>query len=209
MAGIRGPGISLVAQLVKNPPAMWETWIRSLGWEDPLEKGKATRSSILACRIQWGPWGHKESDTTEQLSLPFFLTSRPLRQLLIYVSFLWTFLLWTFHINEFIMWRLCPIFIYLCSCCSMGHYLIVFNGWIVFRWQPFGFFPFFKIITKAVMNILLQVHVWEPLHLKRISRTYLVVQWLRILLPVQGTQVQSLFGEDPSCLRRTKPVTRV
>ena len=43
---------SLVAQLVKNPPAMWETWVRSLGWEDPLKKGKATRSSILAWRIQ-------------------------------------------------------------------------------------------------------------------------------------------------------------
>ena len=39
---------SLVAQLVKNPPAMWETWVRSLGWEDPLEKGMATHSSILA-----------------------------------------------------------------------------------------------------------------------------------------------------------------
>ena len=39
---------SLVAQLVKNLPAMWETWVRSLGWEDPLEKGKATHSSILA-----------------------------------------------------------------------------------------------------------------------------------------------------------------
>ena len=38
----------LVAQLVKNPPATWETWVRSLGWEDPLEKGKATHSSILA-----------------------------------------------------------------------------------------------------------------------------------------------------------------
>ena len=44
---------SLVAQLVKNPPAMWETWVRSLGWEDPLEKGKATHSSILAWRIPW------------------------------------------------------------------------------------------------------------------------------------------------------------
>ena len=44
---------SLVAQLVKNPPAMWETWIRSLGWEDPLEKGKATHSSILAWKIPW------------------------------------------------------------------------------------------------------------------------------------------------------------
>ena len=39
---------SLIAQLVKNPPTMWETWVQSLGWEDPLEKGKATYSSILA-----------------------------------------------------------------------------------------------------------------------------------------------------------------
>ena len=45
--------ISLVAQLVKNPPAMKETWVRSLGWEDPLEKGKATHSSILAWGIPW------------------------------------------------------------------------------------------------------------------------------------------------------------
>ena len=44
---------SLVAQLVKNPPAMQETWVRSLGWEDPLKKGKATHSSILAWRIPW------------------------------------------------------------------------------------------------------------------------------------------------------------
>ena len=42
---------SLVARLVKNPPAMWEPWVRSLGWEDPLEKGTATHSSILAWRI--------------------------------------------------------------------------------------------------------------------------------------------------------------
>ena len=42
---------SLVAQLVKTSPAMWETWIRSLGWEDLLEKGKATHSNILAWRI--------------------------------------------------------------------------------------------------------------------------------------------------------------
>ena len=44
---------SLVAQLVKNQPAMQETWVPSLGWEDPLEKGTATHSSILACRIPW------------------------------------------------------------------------------------------------------------------------------------------------------------
>ena len=44
---------SLVTQLVKNSPAMWETWIRPLGWDDPLKKGKATHSSILAWRTPW------------------------------------------------------------------------------------------------------------------------------------------------------------
>ena len=44
---------SLVAQLVKNPPAMWETWVQSLGWEDPLEKGISTHSSIMAWTIPW------------------------------------------------------------------------------------------------------------------------------------------------------------
>ena len=43
----------LVAQLVKNLPAMQETWVQSLGWEDTLEKGKATHSSILAWKIPW------------------------------------------------------------------------------------------------------------------------------------------------------------
>ena len=42
-----------MAQLVRNLPAMWETWVRSLGWEDPLEKGKVTHSSVLAWRIPW------------------------------------------------------------------------------------------------------------------------------------------------------------
>ena len=46
-------GSSLAAQTVKNLPAKWETWVRSLGWEDPLEKGMATHSSILAWRIPW------------------------------------------------------------------------------------------------------------------------------------------------------------
>ena len=62
-----------MAQLVKNPPAMQETWVQSLGWEDPLEKGKATHSSSLAWRIPWieepgglYPWGHKESVTTNR-----------------------------------------------------------------------------------------------------------------------------------------------
>ena len=62
---------SLVTQLVKNPPAMHETWVQSLGWEDHLEKGKATHSSILAGEFHrlYSPWGRKESDKTEQLSL--------------------------------------------------------------------------------------------------------------------------------------------
>ena len=58
MFGIREPALwyswaSLMAQLVKNLPAVRETWIQSLGWEDPLEKGKATHSSILVWRIPW------------------------------------------------------------------------------------------------------------------------------------------------------------
>jgi len=55
---------SVVAQMVKNLPAMLETWVQSWGWEDPLEKGMATHSSILAWRIPQ-TWGHKELDTTE------------------------------------------------------------------------------------------------------------------------------------------------
>ena len=42
-----------MTQLVKNPPAMWETWVQSMVWEDPLEKGTATHSSFLAWRIPW------------------------------------------------------------------------------------------------------------------------------------------------------------
>ena len=59
---------SLVAQLVKNRTAVWETWVRSPGWEDPLRKGTATHSSILVRKI---PWGSKELDTTERLSRHF------------------------------------------------------------------------------------------------------------------------------------------
>ena len=54
-----------MAQLVKNLSALRETWVRSLGWEDPREKRRATHSSILAWRILYSPWDHKESDTTE------------------------------------------------------------------------------------------------------------------------------------------------
>ena len=70
-----------MAQAVKNLPARQETWVQSLGWEDSLEKGMATHSSILAWRIPqteepgrlYSPWGCKESDTNEQLILSLFL----------------------------------------------------------------------------------------------------------------------------------------
>ena len=63
-----------MAQMVKNPPAVWETWVGSLGWEDPLEEAVAARSSVLTWRIPWteepcrlqsmGP----QSETAERLS---------------------------------------------------------------------------------------------------------------------------------------------
>ena len=66
----------MVAQMVKNLPAMQETCVRSLSWEDPLEKEMATHSSILPWEFYgqrslagYSPWGHKESDTTERLSV--------------------------------------------------------------------------------------------------------------------------------------------
>ena len=60
-----------MAQLVKNPPAMWKTGVLSLGWKDPLEKGKVIHSSILAWRISRAVESmvSQKLDTTEQLSL--------------------------------------------------------------------------------------------------------------------------------------------
>ena len=68
---VMGGGASLTAQLVKNLPALQETPVQFLGSEDPLEKGKAPHSSILAWRSPWTTWGCKESDKTERLSLHF------------------------------------------------------------------------------------------------------------------------------------------
>ena len=69
---------SLVAQLVRNPPAMRETWVWSLGWEDPL-KGKATHTSVFwpgEFHGLYSPWSCKESDTTERLSRSLFPRSK-------------------------------------------------------------------------------------------------------------------------------------
>ena len=62
-----------MVQSVKNPPAVWETCVLSLGWEHPLEEGMATHSNILAWKnpheqrslVGYSPWDHKESDLTE------------------------------------------------------------------------------------------------------------------------------------------------
>ena len=64
-----------MAQAVKNPPAMEETWVRSLGQEDPLGKGMATHSSIPAGEFHglYSIWGRKESDRTVRLSLALYI----------------------------------------------------------------------------------------------------------------------------------------
>ena len=68
---------SLMAQMIKNPPAMKETWVQSLGWEDPLEEGTAN-PLLYSCLENphgqrslegYNPWGHKESDMTEELNI--------------------------------------------------------------------------------------------------------------------------------------------
>ena len=58
---------SLVAEMVKNSPKMWETWVQSLDWGDPLEESMATHFHIFAWRIPWTvyPWGCKEPGMTE------------------------------------------------------------------------------------------------------------------------------------------------
>ena len=83
-----------MTQLVKYLPAMWETWVQSLGWEDPLEKGMATQSSVLAWRFPWteetggrSPWGCRvrrelaleELDCTEKYCFFFFAWVSPSR----------------------------------------------------------------------------------------------------------------------------------
>ena len=63
-----------MAKLVKNPPVMRETWVQSLGWEDPLEKGKVPTAVLWPGEFYglYSPWGRKESKVTELLSLSLF-----------------------------------------------------------------------------------------------------------------------------------------
>ena len=78
-----GGNQSLVAQMVKRLPVMWETWVRSLGWEDLLEKETATQPTPVLLPgeshgqrslVGYSPWGHKESDMTERLPFHFSLS---------------------------------------------------------------------------------------------------------------------------------------
>ena len=65
-----------MAQVVKNVPATWETRFPSLGQEDPLEEEMATHLSILAGLVGYSPWGRRESDMTEQLTLSLYYPQR-------------------------------------------------------------------------------------------------------------------------------------
>ena len=78
---------SLVAQMTKNPPAMWETWVRSLGQEDPLQGEMLTTPIILPIEfhrqrspVGYSPWDRKQTDMTEQLTLSSELWVSPVAQ---------------------------------------------------------------------------------------------------------------------------------
>ena len=95
---------SLVAQLVKYPPVMRETWVPSLGWEDSLEKGKATHSSILAWRIPWTVvQGVTELDRTEQLSVSLSVCKELCHFLLLHSNGTQLFSLYLFLASKYLI----------------------------------------------------------------------------------------------------------
>ena len=103
---------SLMAQMVKNLPAIQETQVRFLSWEDPLKTGMATHSSILAWKIPWtekpggySPWGCKESDTTEWLNTPPTCLSKQTG----------VFLIMPLFCHQRIFINSTPIYIWICS----------------------------------------------------------------------------------------------
>ena len=131
---------SLVAQMVKNLPTMQETWVRSLGWEDTLEEGMATHSSILAWRISWSQelqsmglqrvghgWGTKLTHTPSPLVVTTHLLSSP------WICLFWMFHKWTCTISD-LLWLISfmehNVFKIPLSC-SLCQYF--FYGWIIFH----------------------------------------------------------------------------
>ena len=115
----------LVAQMVKHLPAVWETWVSSLGQEDPLGKEMAIHSSTLAWKIPWteslvgySPWGCKESDTTERLHFHIHFSQRVLMSWKPFLTSKWGYLIKAEHV--FISNVLC--------CCSVAKsYLTLSN----------------------------------------------------------------------------------
>ena len=136
---------SLVAQMVKNLPAMWETWVRSLGREDPLERGMATHSSILAWRIPWTEepgglqsMGLKELDTAEWwLTLSQTFTFQP--SLSGVFSQVWLFrraLSWDSYIQSSLLpFPTLALFIFFLYffCCTYYH--LKFSAAILIIWE--------------------------------------------------------------------------
>ena len=135
---------SLVTQTVKNLPVMWETWAQSLGWENPLEKGMATHSSILAWEIL----------TKEEPGRLQSMGSQTVRHD-------WATDIFTGP-----------------SCCFRWHYLIHFNGYVIFHCMyvytytyhiffsqssvdgHLGFFHVLAIVNSTIMNTGMHVSFW-------------------------------------------------
>ena len=84
---------SSVAQLVKNPPAMWETWVQYLDWEDTWRRERQPTPVFWPgeFHVLYSPWGHKELDTTEQLSLHFIGYTIQKQQRAVFLTCTWTF----------------------------------------------------------------------------------------------------------------------
>ena len=96
-----------MAQSIKSLPAKWETWVRSLGQEDLLEKEMPTHSSILAWRLPWtslvgySPWGHKESGQTMSLTFTFKQMRKQRHKCSRTTSTFWA---WTMCVSDGTLW---------------------------------------------------------------------------------------------------------
>ena len=142
--------VSLVAQLVKNPPRVQETWVRSLGWEGPSEKGMATHSSILAWRIPMGSQrvGHNWATS---LSFTFFIE----RQTGECAGQWFFFLIFIFKIVELINVRIRTVTQYLSAIIST----LMLNFWYIeSAKKPIQVFPKHQKIMDELFG---QPNIWN------------------------------------------------
>ena len=153
----------------QNLPVMQEAWVRSLGWEDPLETGKATHSSILAWRI---PWTIHSQSQTWLSNLHFTL------------------------LNNFALWAAFMFY-------SMG----LFHNLRIQLKKSDSVIYSLRKVTLPLQPSLSSLVTWQYVLKKALCGTSLVVQWLRIHLPMQGTRVWSLVREDSTWRGATKPVS--